>query len=747
MGRKSLILCFSVLAAMVVGIGVAVAFLYSGTGGGADADEAQVHSDSRYAILPAVPSDAVLVSCFGHTGQAVSGPLAGFPFMKALASGIDGDNLPGLSKSKMALSLHYAGRLQPLYVFEVGKAGADTYETASCLLSFAEDNGLAVEYADCSEMEEELVRKSALVIASPSENLVKSALRHLQRGVSILDAPGFARAALSVSSDDALFIPNGYASKLFPSFLNRGYSSSSSFFASVADWTAGDVSASSAQPFVFDGTVLCDGGAENFITVLETMPSRQSRMDEMIPSYTLFAASLPVKDMDAYISAYQSYKDTRQSLQKYQARQEELADKAGVDPAGFMRRLGVEEMAQATFLVAGKRERVNLMRIGKEDVGLIFTGTDITTLRDYKPQVHNWAYASFAASVFGKFFALADESCFTFMNGWIISGSPAAVKEYVSGRALEYTLKAYLKDAGKPDALSSCHGSFISYLSLTEGVKPSSDIFTADFIQALSPFTDGCDCAAAITSVGNGKKGMKTVTSVCRFEPQKTKAPVFERDTTVVVPKGPFTVRNSGSGKDNLFYQNSHLSLCLQEDGKDLWGIPFKETLCGTAVNVDYYANGKLQIVFGAGSKVYLIDRLGRYVNGFPVDLGKDILLGPQVYDFNGTHKYNIMVLHKDNTLEMYNLKGQKPSSWKGISTGDDETIKGLPERLKAGGKTWWVVRTSIRTLIYPFYGGEPVTSFTGDQMIRPDSALKLLDDGSVEVNCYDGKVRTVKLQ
>ena len=149
--------------------------------------------------------------------------------------------------------------------------------------------------------------------------------------------------------------------------------------------------------------------------------------------------------------------------------------------------------------------------------------------------------------------------------------------------------------------------------------------------------------------------------------------------------------------------------------------------------------------MFGSGSSIYLIDRLGHYVNGFPLDLGKDILVGPDVYDFNGSRAYNIMVLHKDNTIEMYNLKGVRPSSWTTITA--PETIKGLPERLEVGGKTFWVVRTSIQTLIYPFGGGGAVTGFKGDQMIRPDSEVTVADASSVSVSCYDGQTRTVRLK
>lgn len=102
------------------------------------------------------------------------------------------------------------------------------------------------------------------------------------------------------------------------------------------------------------------------------------------------------------------------------------------------------------------------------------------------------------------------------------------------------------------------------------------------------------------------------------------------------------------------------------------------------------------------------------------------------------------MVLHDDNTVAMYNLKGNMPPEWKGITAG--ETIKGLPEPLKVAGKTYWVVRTSVQTLIFPFYGGEPYTAGTGDKMIRTDSKVIPAEGNSVTVTCYDGKERIVDL-
>ena len=74
-----------------------------------------------------------------------------------------------------------------------------------------------------------------------------------------------------------------------------------------------------------------------------------SRISQILPSYTVSAVSLPIKNMDSYISAYQSYMDYKQSLQTYKRRHSDLETKAGVKPEDFVRRLDVKEVGKASF--------------------------------------------------------------------------------------------------------------------------------------------------------------------------------------------------------------------------------------------------------------------------------------------------------------------------------------------------------------------------------------------------------------
>lgn len=746
MSRKSLIFCLAVLAVMILGTGVAVAVLYSGMDNGNSRKSEEVPDQERYMLLPAVPADAAVAACFSDVEEAMGGLLSGFDFPAALADSIAAGHFKSIASSRMAVSMHYSGDLQTLYVFDAGKASQAPSGDASALIAFARSRNMSAEYMDCSSLqdEERSIAKRSVVIISDSEPLVKSSVRHLKNGVSIMDATGFATISSDVAGRNVVFFSNAHAKMLMSGIFTKKYASRYGFVADLAQWTAAGISKADASGVFASVSTVFEDDPSDFMSVFLKSGSSVSGISRMIPSYTASAVSLPLKNVDEYVSAYQSYMDYKQSLQSYRRNQRELESKVGLKPEDFVRRLGVKEVARVDFPVSDRLLSVNLIKVSKQDT-LIFVGTENKSFDTYVPSVHAWPYNSFISSVFGKYFKLEDESCFTYMDGWIISGSMEAVSHYVKGYALEYTLQEYFADSGQKDMLAT-PSVMTAYYSLTAYPEGRKAIFNKKLFGALETMSGDADFCPAILSISNGKKGLEIGFRMPHLTLLKTKVPEFDRDTVVAVPEGPFRVKNSGTGRMNLFYQNQHGAICLQEEGgKGIWGVPFKGKLCGTAQTIDYYANGKLQILFGSGSGVYLIDRLGHYVNGFPVDLGKEILLGPDVYDFNGARAYNIMILHKDNTIEMYNLKGVRPSSWTTITA--PETIKRLPERLEVGGKTFWVVRTSIQTLIYPFGGGNALTAFKGDQMIRPDSDVIVVDDSSVSVSCYDGQSRTVILK
>ena len=555
---------------------------------------------------------------------------------------------------------------------------------------------------------------------------------------SVMDAEGFVEAVKSAPADALIFsygsakilfekaALRSYFTKRFPATSSAEFSAAASFFNSFAQW--GVLSLDKDYSFDFINDYKPDA---DFMSVMNHEAVTISEVSSMLPSYTRFAMTVPMSDASVYLSKYSGYLESAQK---------------GTDQASkrFIEKLAVKEVASASFLCGQQQEWVNLVKIDRADTILLRkTGDDSFGTM---PKVRPYAFPGKIASVFGKFFRLPDESHFAYMNGWLITGSRNAVEEYVSGKALAYDLKTYIEDTGETDLLAKRVSSCVMYLNVPKGDKWLSSLMGKEAIAMHDALKGEAEYSPVLLTVFNKKGAMHTDLACHHLKHNRSRAPKFERDTVVTVPTGPFKVINSGSGEVNLFYQQKNGAICLQEEsGRGLWGVPFKKTLWGMAHNIDYYANGNLQILFAAGSELYLIDRFGRFVNGFPLDLGKEIVLGPAVYDFNGVNSYNVLVLHKDNTVDMYNLHGKKPDSWKGITC--EETIKSLPERIVVGDAGFWVVRTSLQTLIYPFYGGKPLNSFKGDEMILPTATVKVKNQTTLEAECYDGKIRAVKIR
>ena len=101
MSRKSIILCMSALAVVLVLIGVAVGVLYSGTDDKGDND-----IEDFPAVLSAVPSDAMLIS-YGKAGRVCP---------------LNDDLVDDLSRCDAVVSLHYSGKMHSLYVLNLRKA-------------------------------------------------------------------------------------------------------------------------------------------------------------------------------------------------------------------------------------------------------------------------------------------------------------------------------------------------------------------------------------------------------------------------------------------------------------------------------------------------------------------------------------------------------------------------------------------------------------------------------------------------
>lgn len=694
MGKKTFWALLAALGGMVVVVAVLLALLYGGSS--SSSEKKSFDPSDADPLYCCIPSNAVALVRFPSLSDALGSIVEARGELGAKLSGsLEGGELKRLGREPLAVSLHYVKSIVPLYVLGAGESDDQDYDAdIQKIKDIFASAGLKAEECDCSRIISVTPRlkNRRVILASPSESIINSALRHIESGSSIYDAAGFPEAATRLGSKGQFLVSAPDADKLLPELLTREtfrpYLKTVSSFCGWAgfetDFTRGDFSLSG---------LVCSSGATDGVNVLSSLKASSCKAFSAAPSSTLFLLSLPLKSLSSSMEAYDLYLEMNMKLSDVKAERKAAGARAGVSPKEWITSLGAEEIGRLSFCGGGKTLSVNLLRGSK------IKGAD---------SLSAYPAAGLLASLFGKTFALEDESVFSVWDGeWIVSGSPEAVGAYRA--AMEYSLSAKLSDAGLKGSLPSS-AVLAAYFSIDMDASCATSVFSADAAKSLHSQAAGSDIMPALLGISPEKgEGCLVDMKVLSADIKKTSAPEgAETGAEIKIPEGPWTVKNCATGKNNSLVQNANLSLSLKDEtGKALWTVPFSGKVCGTVCNIDYFRNGKVQFLFASGSKIYLLDRLGRFVSPFPLDLGKKIVLGPAAYDFSGAKKYNILVLFDDNSIGMYNLEGKVPSQWKGICPKDK--ILSLPERVDKDGKTFWTVKTSRGTLTYPFGGGTPL--------------------------------------
>lgn len=682
MGKKAIIVpaVFAGLLAAAIIAGVMLLYTPSRT---ASESETVVRTDYD-GILSAVPEDAAAVACFSSLDKASSlimddtrlyGSLLfdrQSTGMRALVDTLSSAGGARLRRSRTVVALNFSGNLAPVMVME---APADV------------DSVMMSSLADSLGLSFALKRHDGrlMLLFSTSNALVGSALRHIDGGYSILDDSSFRSCIGALDSKDMMLWANDYAPKFIANYLVRKYHRHSDFFRQAADWTGFSIDASEEMSDHLGGVMRFSGGSGKYVSLLSEQKPGTSALAGIMPASTYFALAIPLSDARSFCAMREEYIDALGQLTRHKRTLVALKAAGGLALGEWIDSNDIREVATVSWISSeGENMQAVLLRCAA------------LSRKTVSEDVEPYAFAGYAAA-FGSVFSLEDESSSVRFGGWVASGSHKAMSDlllrYPDGNGTD-----------RPFPGGECNVAAMLALDLCE----AEGIFRPAFAQAVNRTLAATGRETATLSVGTSgisldvdRTPLKSVRSRSS-ESQQTQA------YTPEIPKGPFTVTNCATGKKNTLYQNDHLSICLRdENGKDLWGVPFKESLCGRVGELDYYANGKIQFLFAAGSKLYLMDRLGRFVKGFPVDLGAQVLLGPDVYDFTGAHGYTVMVLLADGRIERYDLHGARPSGWSGIQT--ESAATGLPSLLTIANVRYWLVPTVRGEELYPFAGGARV--------------------------------------
>lgn len=154
----------------------------------------------------------------------------------------------------------------------------------------------------------------------------------------------------------------------------------------------------------------------------------------------------------------------------------------------------------------------------------------------------------------------------------------------------------------------------------------------------------------------------------------------------------PQFVTNHRTKQKEIVIQDINNKLYLiSNNGNIIWKKQLDGPVLGKIEQIDSYKNGRLQLVFATPNSVYLLDRTGKDVSGYPLKFNDKITQPLSVFDYDKTKNYRLFVTQGPSVL-LYNAQGKTVKGFQFKLAKN--TINHQPQHIRIGNKDYILIKT-----------------------------------------------------
>jgi hypothetical protein len=268
---------------------------------------------------------------------------------------------------------------------------------------------------------------------------------------------------------------------------------------------------------------------------------------------------------------------------------------------------------------------------------------------------------------FGSIFKGISNQYFTFVENFIIfSDSPEMLEKFIHSNILNKTLTNDHQYQQFTDYISD-KSNFHFYSNMYRSPRLISSYFNQNIKQGIQKNIKQIRKFQAIAYQIMGNENMIYNNIFIKYIPEIDNDPqtIWECHLDTTIDMKPALVTNHYTGENEIFVQDSKNKIYLiNKVGRILWEKQLDEKIISEVYQVDYYKNGKLQMLFNTKNKIHLIARNGNYVERYPVNLPSPATTGISVFDYADNKNYRVFIPCENKKVYDYNIEGNIIEGW-----------------------------------------------------------------------------------
>lgn len=637
-------------------------------------------------LYSAVPKSSVIVLESRNIGEAMNSlsqtsmysqvdslpPILSFAEeVKSLKGNFDTDSVSDFLKKRpvvMAMALSGAEKYGALFVttgdkdFEksIGKRLSSVYKVSKKTYSEAE---IYHFYKEDKSKNYYVSSYRNLLLFSTSSFLLEEGIRQINSEFNIKQNPEFQKLYNTSNKKDLANVYINLAE--LPEFLKtRLPLGNHQFVSRLGSWAEFDVQAYNKE-LLMSGLILFPETEPYFLKSFQKVKARETEGQNIVPASSGLWISQTFANAEQYYRNYLAYLESAGRLRKH----EQLLEKLDFDHNKHLLEWVDSEMG--IFTATGEGGRINNVAYFKhrdeDDTREALDSLTNDFIEGYRGVIiKKLKYENALPRFYGTLFNDFHYPYFMISNGFALfaedlSSMKGIINDIVDGKTLatDEEFKNFSENLPSESHLKIVASSpgFLNYTSTAlEG--GDAKILEKNF-DKLSNFRWAAlqinvDDDAALTNfyMLQSTQRKERVTRLWNVE--------LESDAA----NTPQFLKNYNNAKYDIAIQDKDNRLYLIDyTGKLLWSKNLDGPIMGNITQIDMYKNNKLQMVLNTRETLYVIDRLSRDVENFPVKLKEPATAPVGVLNYDLARNYRLVVPCGKN-LKNYGIDGKEVKGW-----------------------------------------------------------------------------------
>ncbi len=593
---------------------------------------------------------------------------------------------------------------------------------------------------------------SGLMLCSNSGVLISEAVVQLGQQNDVRSLPGFSRVLVaSGKNEDKIFVVFENLAPLFNTVLAGEGKKLVAKISKLAGTASGDI-------YINEDGLALSGYTEtndslDLLYRYKFVQPKELHTYKILPSSTVLFETLLLPENNVFNIS----KKEASSQNAY-----DLAGKLREFTKGEITRAYIDikknPVADNTLVIYELNNRVEAEKIFLENTGqgnqvLYFQPDDQT-----KIPVYRTSFSGLAGIMLPGFVSGFNDSFFAFYDNYLISGNSfSTISRLLYDNILNKTLANDLVYRDFENTLPSRAGYFF-FCVPSRIIDYLAGFFNDNITGSLKANVKSLSKIQAIGYQISSSNGMiynslsVSYKEVAREESNTEWETLL--DTTACIK--PFFFINHITGAKEIFIQDLKNNVYLiNAAGRVLWKVPLNERIKGSVYMIDYYRNGKFQLLFSGHNYLHILDRNGNYVERYPVKLRSPATNSLALFDYDNNMDYRLFIAGEDKKIYSYDKTGNVVKGWNTFRTTG--VVNSEISYFRVSGKDYIIAADETSVYILDRKGNirvnlkEPVTRAKGSAMrLTPGSEPAMVcsaPDGTVQYIYLDGSVKKFSMK